>query len=356
LIDADVAIIGAGVAGCIASIALAPSHRVLLIDREAMPAVRIGESLPPVARRILQRLDLLDSFNRQHHLQSQGMQSYWGSEQPQMVDQLLNPDGFGWHLDRQAFEIFLREAASLRGVKTMWPAKIASSQYQGRRWLLSTETENAISVNYVIDAGGRQSHFARQLGFKRQQFDKLIACWATLPDSTESRLGTIAAVEDGWWYSAPIPNNRRVIAFQADSDLVESAVKKNMEGLLRQAQNCAPVAELFSAATNTDSDQETIHHGVRSANSSRLGTVAGEGWAALGDAALSFDPLSSQGMYNAMASAMQLVELLQANNAKVAVEYSRQIEKIWQHYRRHQTLYYQQERRWQQAAFWQRRH
>lgn len=355
MIETDVAIIGAGVAGCIASIALTPGHRVLLIDKQAEPADRIGENLPAVARRILRRLDLLDCFEKQAHLQSQGMKSYWGSEQPRFLDQIRNPDGFGWFLDRRRFEILLRRTASGRGARALCPDRIAFCRYEKKRWHLRTESGKTIGANFVIDAGGRQSPFARQLGIKRQQLDNLIACWTTLPDRGESRLGVISAVDDGWWYSAPIPDNKRIIAFQTDADLVEGATKKSIEGLRCQAQKCLPIAQLFAAADDAGEIQAAATPSIRSANSSRLETVAGEGWAALGDAAISLDPLSSQGMYNAMASAMQLVELLQANYDP-AEEYTAQIEKIWRSYRHHQKVYYQQERRWQQTPFWKRRH
>lgn len=45
-------------------------------------------------------------------------------------------------------------------------------------------------------------------------------------------------------------------------------------------------------------------------NSSKLEQGSGEGWFAIGDAAFSFDPLCSQGIFNAMATAMQLADLL----------------------------------------------
>ena len=50
--------------------------------------------------------------------------------------------------------------------------------------------------------------------------------------------------------------------------------------------------------------------GTVAANSTKLEQVAGCQWAALVDAALSFDPLSSQGMFNAMANVLQLKELM----------------------------------------------
>lgn len=67
---------------------------------------------------------------------------------------------------------------------------------------------------------GRQSHFAKSLGIKRQVEDQLVACWVTLPNSRTNTMSTISASENGWWYSAVIPNDKRVVAFHTDADLV----------------------------------------------------------------------------------------------------------------------------------------
>ena len=351
----DVAIIGAGVAGCVAAIALSPTHNVVLIDKMAEPPERIGECLPPAARRIFHRLGLLAEFNEQPHILSQGMQSYWGSEQVQVVDHIRNPDGFGWHLNRQAFELFLRESARQRGAECIWPTKFTSSHYEKDYWRLTTDISGCIQAKFVIDAGGRQSPFARQQSIQRENVDKLIACWATIPDETQNRMGVIAATNIGWWYSAPLPNNIRVIALQTDSDLVDTKVKKDLATLIQQALSCPAMAKLFAGLNHSTETSGAVHHGVTAANSTRLTQVAGQHWAALGDAAISFDPLSSQGMFNAMASAMQLADLIRTQK-EVQDEYKRQIEQIWQHYLMHKSAFYRQETRWRNSPFWRRRY
>jgi len=351
----DVAIVGAGVAGSVAAIALAPTHSVVLIDKQAEPSQRIGECLPPAARRILHRLDLLEAFNQQPHLPSQGMQSHWGSEHAQIVDHIRNPDGFGWHLDRQKFELFLRESAHQRGVECIWPVRFASAQDTGEYWDIMTDATRQIQAKFLIDAGGRQSPFVRQQGMQREQVDKLIACWAILPDDTQSRMGVLSATKTGWWYSAPLPDHKRVIAFQTDSDQVNNEVKKDLHALIRLALTCPAMARLLANLDGTSKVHGGAHGGVSAASSTRLTQVAGHRWAALGDAALSFDPLSSQGMFNAMASAMQLVDLMQTGK-DVSHEYKHQIENIWQHYLRHKNTFYRQENRWKNSPFWKRRH
>jgi flavin-dependent dehydrogenase len=374
--DVDVVIIGAGVAGCIAAIALAKSYDVVLIDKLDQPIERIGECLPPATRRILKRLDLLDGLESANppagqctHLRNIGTQSYWGKEQVQIVDHLRNPDGFGWHLDRRAFEIHLRKAALTSSVNCAWPAKLHDAHCEDHRWHITTEPVDKASklgtqnfrAKFVIDASGRQSHFARKLGIHRQHFDKLIACWATLPDFGQNKMSTISAGELGWWYSAPLPNNRRVLALQTDSDLINHREIKNASQFITLAQANCEMAKIIERNEGGIQFHQTV-----SANSTRLNQVAGQQWAALGDAAMSFDPLSSQGMFNAMAGAMQLAEMLivfgliedpgSKNMAHFQSAYTHQIDQIWSHYINHKKTSYREEMRWKESVFWRRRH
>jgi len=105
-----------------------------------------------------------------------------------------------------------------------------------------------------------------------------------------------------------------------------------------------------------DHKDEIKFHGTTAANSSKLTEVSGEHWAAIGDAALSFDPLSSQGMFNAMASAMQLSSLIKDHgfNSVTSTSYQAQTEQIWSHYLNHRNLFYRAETRWD-TPFWTRR-
>ncbi|MFY8326767.1 NAD(P)/FAD-dependent oxidoreductase [Pseudoalteromonas sp. ZZD1] len=370
--QADVVIIGAGVAGCIAALALCDTYHVILIDKVTAPEERIGECLAPAARRILQQLGLLAEFESQltssssaaNHLHNVGMKISWGQEATHIADNLNNPDGSGWRLDRQAFEVFLRAQAQRRGVTCIWPAKLNNSHYNNRMWQISLATADTqpninIAAQFVIDASGRQAHFAKKYT-TRIQTDRLISCWATMPDIAQNKLGSICATNNGWWYSAPLPRQRRVIAFQTDSDLITKGLHRNVQLFIKHAQCQQQLASLL-----VDNESALNLQGIVSANSTRLKIFSGQQWAALGDAAISFDPLSSQGIFNAMASSMQLAKLINESQIIKFIgndtqqffnkTYQRQIELIWQQYLYHQHYFYSQEQRWSNHVFWRRR-
>ncbi|WP_428740518.1 NAD(P)/FAD-dependent oxidoreductase [Tenacibaculum sp.] len=367
----DILILGGGIAGCIAAISLVKDYNVTLLDKQLEPVDRIGESLAPAAQRILKELNLLenesDAVKQSIFRNNLGMQSYWGSNQLQIVDHMRNPDGFSKNLNRKNFEHYLRTVATERGVNCIWGTRLFTSSYEDNYWKIITKSDNVknrithtIYTKFVIDATGKQSHFAKSLGIKRLQYDNLISCWMSLPNTQENTMSTIISDELGWWYSSVTPNNQRIVAFQTDTDLVNRNTFKHLDTFLPFAKEYKLIQPLI------ESNKANIKfHGTTSANSTRLEQVAGKQWIALGDAALSFDPLSSQGMFNAMANAMQVQKLLRNFNfiedldseklEQFNAVYNHQINQVWNHYIQHKNFFYTTETRWKDAPFWKRR-
>src|SRR6185369_17631905 len=94
------------------------------------------------------------------------------------------------------------------------------------------------------------------------------------------------------------------------------------------------------------------------AASGRLNVFSGDDWLAVGDAALSFDPLSSQGIFNAVYTGMKAGHALHAALAGDEGEirrYGLQLEAIHRAYRRNLAAFYAHETRWPHHAFWRRR-
>src|SRR6266403_2195707 len=69
---------------------------------------------------------------------------------------------------------------------------------------------------------GRAAPLARRLGAKRHVTDRLVCSWVHGRARSSGRgvgLTTVEAISDGWWYTAPLPEERRVLAFLTDADL-----------------------------------------------------------------------------------------------------------------------------------------
>jgi flavin-dependent dehydrogenase len=101
-----------------------------------------------------------------------------------------------------------------------------------------------------------------------------------------------------------------------------------------------------------------LERGTTAAHSTILEPTAGDKWLAVGDAAISFDPLSSQGLLNALFTGLAGAEAADRHlqgDALSLLEYQQVIGGIGDAYRQHLDFYYGIEGRWPNAPFWQRR-
>lgn len=350
----DVLIVGAGPAGCAAALNLAPTRRVMLIDRRAEISTRVGESLPSAAGRLLADMGLLAEFHDQGHVPCHGQRSLWGGPAAVERDGLRDPYGPGWHLDRARFEGWLRDVARRRGALLTIPADLGGLSREGDGWrvALAGEARGEVQARLLIDAGGRLCPVARRQGLAPRADDRLACAWAHIPDNgREAGLTLIAADPDGWWYSAPLPAGRRIIAFHSDADLPAARKVHERAGLLARAAGVETLAPLLPV------DDPGGLGGFTGANSAFLPVPGGPGWLACGDAAAAFDPLSSQGLFNALYTGLAAAEtadrILSGQDA--IPDYLQRLGLIRQTYRAHLSAWYGLERRWPDRPFWARR-
>jgi flavin-dependent dehydrogenase len=356
----DVLIVGAGPAGAAAALNLAPLRTVAVVERSAAPAPRIGESLPAAARRLFRDMGLLESFLAEGHAPCYANRSVWGDPHPRELDALRDADGHGWHLDRVRFDRWLRDAAVARGAEMIVPATIERIERDGDVWRAGiargSETITMEST-IVIDAAGRAAPLARRLGAKTRVDDRLVCGWIYGRDAAEGGRGLtyVEATEDGWWYTAPMPHDRRVLAFHTDADLPAARVASDRDALMARAESTSELSELLHHSGFAA--EETA--GFTAAHTATLEPCAGPGFLAAGDAALAFDPLSSQGLLNALFTGLAAAETADAylrGDVDALSRYRDAIAGIAAAYRAHLELWYGLEQRWPDAPFWKRRH
>jgi flavin-dependent dehydrogenase len=358
--EADVVVLGGGPAGCAAALTLArQGHDVIVIERSAYDAPRIGETLPPMARQLLADLGVWDRFARQEHSPSFSICSAWGSEHLYENDFIFNPYGHGWHIDRTRFDEMLALAAAEAGADVRRGARLVScTQHASGEWDLEIGAPAGFRhcrARFVIDASGRAASFARKQGARRTVVDHLIGAAAFLRASAspQDSWTLVEAVQHGWWYSARLPNAQLVMAYMTDADVYATrrrCLSASWAEQLRQAPHTYARAQDHSIAPAPL---------VFAANSSRLDTVAGRHWLAVGDAAMAFDPLSSQGVCQALKSGRVAAGLIHDHwgGDEAAISgYAQFVNRSFESFLSARNRYYGREKRWPQSLFWRRRH
>jgi hypothetical protein len=166
----------------------------------------------------------------------------------------------------------------------------------------------------------------------------------------------IDAEEGGWWYSAPLPGGRRILAFHTDADLDAARSVRDRAGLLSRAAGAGLMAPLLPPTGGLDE----MPGGFTAAHGAALAQPARPGWFACGDAAGCFDPLSSQGLFNALytglATAQAADRALSGDPAGATALHLDRLHSIRTAYRAHLSAWYGLEQRWPDSPFWARRH
>lgn len=346
----DAVIVGGGPAGAVAARGLSLSGKqVVLVDASQTTRQKIGESLPGAARPMLNKLGLLPWVENTASLTNKGNLSSWGDNKLRETDFIRDPYGCGWHLDRQDFEHNLRNAAVDSG--TLLLKERLSSVSKNDKGIEIQAGTCKISAKWMINACGRSQFVASQLGVVREKDAPLFAIYAWCENDSPDTRSTVEATPSGWWYTAGLPESKRIVVFFTLAQQAKTLLrnKNHFISALKDTKHIVKQSgwEYISAAP--------LH--ITEATAGFLKHAVSSRWIAVGDAAVSFDPLSSQGIYNAIYTGLRGAEavnaLLNDNDYSLLSQYDERIKLIRDAYRREVINYYRQEQRWSKHQFWQ---
>ena len=348
----DVAILGGGPAGAAAALSLRrlrPALRVALVESSRYTAWRAGETLSPGCQELLTGLGCWERFAGERFLESFGTRAVWGGDEPYDHEFLFSTRGNGWHVDRARFDAMLCDAARDAGAEVLVGARFAGAERFEAGWELTLRGGERIEASWVIDATGRSATFAVRQGMRRLAADRLVGVAVRFRSSGSDASTLVEAQPDGWWYSAAIPDSGLIVVWMSDSDLVRHQGLGDgprwFEQLARSRHTAARVAGAVAESRPV----------VRAACSQRLSEFGGEAWLAAGDAACTFDPLSSQGILKALrtgkiASFAALDGL--EGRASSLDRYQRLLAAEYSQYLETRAWFYRQEQRWPDSPFW----
>lgn len=351
----DVVVVGGGPAGAATARALGRAGvSVTLIEASTFDGPRIGESIPPNTQPLLAELGLWASFLAEKHAPCHGSVSAWGSPTPGYNNFLFNPYGHGWHLDRRRFDPWLAAMAAEAGAHVLTGVAVTGvTQAEGFR--LSLSDGRTLHARRLVDATGRGAKIARMLGAQRRLQDRLVFVYGFFPPGSTvhpTSLTLLEAVADGWWYAARLPDGQLVAAVASDPESLRDTHLHQPARWLAALRATTLIGPLLVPDATPDAELITCE-----APSARLDPVVGPGWLAVGDAASSFDPLSSQGIHKALSDGIGAAAALRASlDDPTALDtYAAQITSRFEHYLQTRQHFYALERRWPEAPFWARR-
>ena len=220
--------------------------------------------------------------------------------------------------------------------------------------------ERTVRCRWVIDATGRAAAIAVRCGARRRVRDRLTALYVPLeadPLDTDRR-SLVESDEDGWWYTAPQPSGGRLVAYFTDTDLPAAT------HTARHFHRRMSATRHVSRWVHRDGPPPTSPTAPRraAAHTAHLDRVYGDGWTAAGDAAVAFDPLSSQGVLTALYTGLSAGLAVDAHLSGVPdgadsplAAYADQVAAARSAYLRGHRVIHAQEARWSDRSFWARR-
>ncbi|MBC8073411.1 MAG: tryptophan 7-halogenase [Deltaproteobacteria bacterium] len=343
---------GGGVAGATTAIALARRGVPSIVLERSTPGDRrlvVGECLAPSAAVSLAELGLWNAFEQEGHRPSHANVSRWAGTDPTVHNFLLDPHGCGWFIDRARFDAWLLASAEQHGATVHRGIHVAGCKRVEGGIAIDVRSgtrHSTLVTDVVVDATGPTARIARQLGAVRFDHDRMIA-WtlrlgAAQRDAECEEVLLVEPTPDGWWYAASPPGDDVVAVFVSDPTTRlhgEDAWRAHLDRAVSIRARCTG-RELVAPPR------------PHSLVVGRLDRCSGPGWLAVGDAALSRDPLAAVGMTSALEGGIAAAAAI----ADGCVDtYGRDLDTAFEEHLDVRATFYRAQTRWPESQFWRRR-
>lgn len=339
----DVGVVGAGPAGSAVAIELRQrGATVVLLEATRYDTERYGETLAPEINPLLRALGVADLLTSKDAIACPGTIAIWGGPNESQMAFVHNRHGRGWHVDRNRFDQVLSERARLCGATLEeGTGRVRVRETAGSGWEFET-ARATYRAGFAVDASGRAG-LRMHAGDARIVHDRLIAIFVRyrFARRPQDRRTVVESAPDGWWYYAPLPDGDALVAFLCAPELYRDPAFD----IEKQLGRTRLIAQRVGRGKKTS---------VRSvaAFSSRRTRFSGRRWASVGDAALSYDPLSGYGITGALTSARELAAAIQTD---ALCAYDARLERRFTAYAKQRSAFYALEVRWADRPFWRAR-
>ncbi len=255
-------------------------------------------------------------------------------------------------VERQRFDRGLLEDLERLGVTVVRGRVTALHSAPGRHELeLDTDAgPRTLAADFLVEARGRAAPGGGAARVRGVETVSLLQYWQGPAGEAGS---AVHSVEDGWMWMAALADGRRYLQLTLDVATAALPPKQALGAYCSARFRAAEAAAPFLQGAQPVGEPH-----ARTSTAVLNAAVVGEDWIRVGDAAMAVDPLSGNGIFQALSSALQapaVVATLRHDPAHAALArqfHHQRIEQLFYRFARIGRDFYAQETRWPQAPFW----
>lgn len=316
----DVAVIGAGPAGSVASALLRKKgYQVCVLEKQHFPRFVIGESLLPHCMEMLEEAGFADAVRTEPGFQlKNGAAFSWGSRYTEFdfTDKFSDGPGTTYQVRRAVFDKILIGEAAKQGVEVRFGHGVTAFDNSGDFARLNIETDTGkryeLTAKFVLDASGYGRVLPRLLDLEtpshlppRQAHFTHIDDNITNPkfDRNKILITTHPQHRDVWIWLIPFGGNRCSVGVVGTPDKLAGESETVLKKFVYE---CPMLNEILDKAVwENDFPFRSIQ-----GYSANVKSLHGRHFALLGNAAEFLDPVFSSGVTIALHSAKLAADLL----------------------------------------------
>lgn len=265
------------------------------------------------------------------------------------LDQAANTEQL---LDRPVFDAALRRDIAEAGVE-LREGRVRQLLQENGRHRVVLDGGDSLLADFLVEARGRQAPLSEGR-VRGPETLSLLCSW----QGVAGRAGSaVESLEDGWAWMAALADGRCYWQVTLDAGASELPAREGLSAYCQaRRKSSALAAELFGESAHT---LAPVY--ARSSTAILVQQLVGENWIRVGDAAMAVDPLSGNGVFQSLSSALQapavINTLLQCpDKAELACRFHQQrIEHLFMRFARTGRDFYAMEQRWPEHDFWRAR-
>ncbi len=339
-----VVILGGGPAGCTVALGLKRlGYRVTLIT-----AARPFDAIEGISERVINSLQAVGFRRALATIAAPSpRQVTWNGVTSAANTERLIP--------RAPFDRAMLDDLRDNGV-TVIKGRIGQYQQQARSYGVQVVADAgeamAVSGEFLVEARGRAAPAAAIVRVRSDETVSLLQRWQGPPLEARS---AVESCQDGWAWMASMPDGQRYLQLTLDVASAGLPAKSQLSDWCRRRFEALEQARPFLQ----QAEPVGIH--ARACTQILCQELVGDNWIRVGDAAMAVDPLSGNGIFQSMSSALQTPAVINTliqtpERAALAKDfYQQRVEGLFYRFARTGRDFCRQEQQWPDRAFWAKR-